>query len=524
VAGCLRCNVRVDGFALPGYEIDELLGFGGSGEVWRARECASGDTVALKRVRAVAGSSQQLYREAALLASVQHEHVVRLRSVATAPDGLVLVLDYAAGGSLAAVLGGGRPLSAGEVVTIGAPLAQALADVHARGLIHGDVTPANIVFDAAGKPMLADLGVARLIGEPVTTVGLTAGYADPAVVAGSLPTPASDIFGLAAVCYSALTAGARPGVASGAGAGASFGDCLPSLVRVPAAMIAAIEAALDPDPHARPDAASFARALYASCAPEPVRLAGRIANAPVSSAPTHRAVLAAPARAPLGSLPGTTATEPGRHRLRRRTVPAATLSRALPLRRGFSKRLLLSLVAMVLVAGAVGVGISWAAHDRSAAASAVQASPAAPGSAAPSPGLAASSAPPIMGDPVWAKVLSALDGTRDQAFADADLDELGSVYVATSSALAADRDTLGELIDAGEHARGLNLELTSVVVRSRTPTTVVLDVHDVLPGYDLVRADGSIDHQPGRADRAWVVTLRTQVAGGSWRIDSITTG
>ncbi|HEY5076799.1 MAG TPA: protein kinase, partial [Acidimicrobiia bacterium] len=146
----MRWNAGVDDFLLPGYDIEELLGFGGSGEVWRAREVASGDRVALKRLRAANSTEplavERLQREAALLATVSHEHIVRLRSVVPTDDGLVLVLDYAEGGSLAAVLAARGRLSAGEVVTIGAPLAQALADVHARGLVHGDVTPGNVVF------------------------------------------------------------------------------------------------------------------------------------------------------------------------------------------------------------------------------------------------------------------------------------------------------------------------------------------------------------------------------------------
>jgi len=153
----VRCNGGVDDFSLPGYDVEELVGFGGSGEVWRARDASTGEVVALKRLRgdvATAISTQQLQREAALLATVRHEHIVALRSVVSTTDGLVLVLDYAEGGSLAAVLGVRGRLSAGEVVTIGAPLAQALSDIHARGLTHGDVTPGNIVFDSsASKPV-----------------------------------------------------------------------------------------------------------------------------------------------------------------------------------------------------------------------------------------------------------------------------------------------------------------------------------------------------------------------------------
>jgi len=80
-----------------------------------------------------------------------------------------------------------------------------------------------------------------------------------------------------------------------------------------------------------------------------------------------------------------------------------------------------------------------------------------------------------------------------------------------------------ELVAAGEHARNLALQLRSVTVVSQTATSVVLNVRDVLPDYDLVRADGSVEHQVGRGERDWVVTLRATAATGAWRIGAIAT-
>jgi len=121
-------------------------------------------------------------------------------------------------------------------------------------------------------------------------------------------------------------------------------------------------------------------------------------------------------------------------------------------------------------------------------------------------------------------VLAALDTLRDDAFADLDADELDSVYVATSPALGLDRSTLADLAAAGEHARGLTLRLTSVSVRSQDATQVVLAVRDVLPGYDLVQADGTAIHQSGRGEQSWVVTLARASADRPWRIDTIDPG
>ena len=534
-------------FSLPGYDVEQLLGFGGSGEVWRARERATGDLVALKRLRGEqpAGSTastasaadeapaSRLRREAALLASVRHEHVVRLRSVVPTVAGPVLVLDYAEGGSLAALLRSRGRLSAGEVITVGAPLAQALSDVHGRGLTHGDVTPGNIVFDATGKPLLADLGVARLVGETAAVTGATPGFADPVVVAGGRPTPASDVHGLAAVCYAAL-AGVAPYMA-GRDVAPPLGPLAPS---APSALVVAIESCLDPDPRARPDAAAFARALHASCAPEAVRLLAAVA--PVASEPTHEA-RARPLATQAVDGP---AARAGRHRPRRAGQRLLGRRRLRPRgdrRPGPARVVTLSLVALALLAAAVLVGVGWASRERPAAASVEPAphaansstpSPAASSPAASSPAAASSAAassaaarpPEVRGDQTWAQVMTALDRLRDQAFDDADPATLAGVYVATSPALAADEHTVDELVSAGEHARGLELRLTEVVVMSQTTTSASLKVTDTLPGYDLVRADGVVEHEAGRGERAWIVTLRATATGGPWRIDTIAAG
>ena len=102
---------------VPGYDVVELLGFGSGGEVWLAREQATGSPVALKRLHADADLSarDRLRREAAVLAGIDHPHVVRLRSVVGAGSSLVLVLDLATGGSLARLLATRGRLTAGAV-------------------------------------------------------------------------------------------------------------------------------------------------------------------------------------------------------------------------------------------------------------------------------------------------------------------------------------------------------------------------------------------------------------------------
>ena len=195
------------GWRLTGYRIEEFLGAGASGEVWRARVRATGVPVALKRVWV--GSAEQRAQavsEAAILATLDHPHLMRLHELRRVDrDGaLVLVLDLAAGGSLAGLLARRGRLTVGEVVTALAPVGSALASVHQAGVVHGDVSCANVLFTAAGLPLLADLGVARLAGRPAP-VRTTPAYADPAVAAGGIPGPDSDVFMLGGVALHALT-------------------------------------------------------------------------------------------------------------------------------------------------------------------------------------------------------------------------------------------------------------------------------------------------------------------------------
>ena len=117
---------------------------------------------------------------------------------------VALVLELLAGGSLAGLLARRGRLRPGEVVTAIAPVAAALAHAHGNGVVHGDLSPGNIVFTAEGRPVLTDLGVARVLGE-AAAAEVTPPYVDPTVARGGAPGPASDVFGVAAAAFHALT-------------------------------------------------------------------------------------------------------------------------------------------------------------------------------------------------------------------------------------------------------------------------------------------------------------------------------
>src|SRR6476661_4877779 len=264
---------------VPGYTLEARLGRGGSGEVWRAVPRGGGPPVAVKVL--VDGDPERQAREAALLGELDHPHLVRLLEVVHQPRRgeharVALVLELLEGGSLASLIARRGRLRPGEVVTAIAPVAAALAHAHANGIVHGDLSPGNIVFTAEGRPVLTDLGVARVLGE--TEAGeVTPAYVDPTVARGGASGPASDVFGVAAAAFHALT-GVAPWNAATPDdtlevAAAGF---LPDLAELapdaPPALISVVTRGLAADPHDRGTAAAFALDLRHACRPEPVRL------------------------------------------------------------------------------------------------------------------------------------------------------------------------------------------------------------------------------------------------------------
>ncbi|MDB5733302.1 MAG: Serine/threonine protein kinase, partial [Variovorax sp.] len=264
---------------VPGYVLEHLLGRGGSGQVWRAHPRGGGDPVAVKVL--VRGDPERQVREAAMLAELDHPHLVRLqrvvrREIRGGPAEVALVLDLLAGGSLAGLLTRRGRLRPGEVVTTVAPVAAALAQAHERGVVHGDLSPGNIVFTAEGRPVLTDLGTARLVGD-VGRAEVTPAYVDPVVARGGAPGPASDVFGVAAAAFHALTGIAPWNAADPAGTlGVAARGEVPDLAllapQAPAELVRVIARGLSLEPHLRGSAAAFALDLRHACPPEPVRL------------------------------------------------------------------------------------------------------------------------------------------------------------------------------------------------------------------------------------------------------------
>ncbi|HEX9334853.1 MAG TPA: protein kinase, partial [Pseudonocardiaceae bacterium] len=158
-------------------------------------------------------STARALREAQLAARLRHPHAVTVHDIVGQDDTLYLVMEYLPARSLADILLDRETLPAHQIATIGAQLASALAAAHAEGIVHRDVTPANVLITSSGVAKIADFGIARARGEgTITGGGIIAGtpaYLAPEVANGGEAGYPADVFSLGATLYHALE-GAPP--------------------------------------------------------------------------------------------------------------------------------------------------------------------------------------------------------------------------------------------------------------------------------------------------------------------------
>lgn len=180
---------------------------GGSGVVHRARVRASGDEVALK-VLQPGVDVQRLLREAELLERIEHPAIAGFRAVIDLAGQPTLVVDWIDGRPLRAVLHDG-PMERTAALCHVRTLADALEAVHAEGVVHGDVSPANVIVRADGSPVLIDFGVSRSAESATVTVdGAMAGtprYLAPEIIQGEPRTAAGDQYALAVMFQEMVT-------------------------------------------------------------------------------------------------------------------------------------------------------------------------------------------------------------------------------------------------------------------------------------------------------------------------------
>jgi eukaryotic-like serine/threonine-protein kinase len=199
-----------------GYSVLDIAGRGAMGVVFRAVQTGLNRVVALKMLRADDATPAELARfraEAELVAAVRHPHTVAVYDVGRDPAAPYLAMEYLPGGTLTDRLRDG-PLAARRAAGLVEAVARGVAAAHAQGVVHRDLKPGNILFDADGVPKVADFGLAKRGGTDATRTGAILGtpsYMAPeqAGGGGKFATPAADVWALGVVLYECLT-GARP--------------------------------------------------------------------------------------------------------------------------------------------------------------------------------------------------------------------------------------------------------------------------------------------------------------------------
>ena len=202
------------------YRIEREIGRGGMGVVYLAErdDPTFRQRVALKVLRAGTSDGEQLHvarflAERQLLVSLEHPHIARLFDGGVTTDGLpYYTMAFCEGGSLADRLRTEGALPVADALRIAGELTAALGAAHARGVIHRDVKPANVLFDANGSVRLADFGIAKLLGDDVTRTGEVIGtpaYLSPEQVLGQPADHRTDLWAVGVTLYEML-GGRRP--------------------------------------------------------------------------------------------------------------------------------------------------------------------------------------------------------------------------------------------------------------------------------------------------------------------------
>jgi hypothetical protein len=258
------------------YELEERLGIGAMGEVWRALDRQTGRHVAAKVLRAEYARDTDIVtrfiQERSILLGLTHPNIVRVRDLVVEGERLAIVMDLVEGGDLRRHLRERGPVAAVHAVPLACVVLDALASAHAMGCLHRDVKPDNVLLleGDVSRPQdarLSDFSIARLAHEStVQSTGLlgTPGYMPPELFREGRFSAASDVYATGILLYE-LLGGRTP--FTGAGTAHTIGSrhvsAAPPRLPVSAPLWEAIEQMLAKDPRARLRAEATAEVLRA---------------------------------------------------------------------------------------------------------------------------------------------------------------------------------------------------------------------------------------------------------------------
>jgi hypothetical protein len=354
-------ETAASGLVLPGFRITRRIGRGGFSVVHEAIQLSLGRAVAIKVLHAdmsSAGDRRRFDRERELLGKLGgHRNVVDVFDAGVSRDGRpYIVMRLYRGGTLGDLIERNGALDLPATVDVVEGIAAALDVAHAMGVVHRDVTPANVMFDDDSVPVLADFGIAALAArdQATTMTAFTRMHAAPEVLEGEGYSIASDVYSLASTTYQMLAShGPFSGMSGPRQMLAVLNDPIPPLGRddLPAELDHILRKALAKQPEQRyASAGEFARALADVVAhqqlPEP-RMPRTSPDVPLAE--DHPANAVTVRRLPDADRPPVTTGDASAKSRARRLL---TSGRALTI--------LTALLAVVLVAGTLGAGYAWA--------------------------------------------------------------------------------------------------------------------------------------------------------------------
>ncbi|GAU67502.1 serine/threonine-protein kinase [Streptomyces sp. NBRC 110611] len=198
------------------YRLADVLGRGGMGTVWRARDEVLGRTVAVKELRFPGGVDEdekrrlitRTLREAKAIARIRNNGAVTVYDVVDEDDRPWIVMELVEGRSLAEVVRDDGPLTPRRAAEVGLAVLDVLRAAHGVGILHRDVKPSNVLMSDDGRVVLTDFGIAQVEGDPsVTSTGMLVGapsYISPERARGQRPGPPADLWSLGGLLYACV--------------------------------------------------------------------------------------------------------------------------------------------------------------------------------------------------------------------------------------------------------------------------------------------------------------------------------
>jgi serine/threonine protein kinase len=291
------------------YRVVREIGRGGMGSVWLCRDDRLGREVAVKQLGGLPGESSphvaRALREARSSAALNHPHVVAIFDAVEDGERVWLVMEHLPSRNLSQLIEEAGSLRPERLAAIGAQVADGLAAAHARGTVHRDVKPGNILVTDGDLAKISDFGIARTLGdEQITQTGMVMGtplYFSPQLARGADPVPADDVWALGATLFSAVEG--EPPWPHRTNAIAMLTHIAtepPPRPRRAGPLTGVITRMMDPEPHARPTMQEVADDLRAVAAgrydePAPTRTVPITVPTP-APIPAPQPATAAPSR------------------------------------------------------------------------------------------------------------------------------------------------------------------------------------------------------------------------------------